>query len=120
MSCPASEEIDAAPPPLGCSTPQQDESNGGAAHAKPDAEVTKSESEADVEKQFDALTGKKRKYSAYLKYTEVKRWSTGKDSMLEPAQINHEIYTLIIRESHEEINAVEPRNESSGPTRASD
>ena len=33
-----------------------------------------------TEKQFDESTGKKCKYSAYLNYTEVKRWST-------PAQI---------------------------------
>ena len=57
MSCPASEEIDAAPPPPGCSTPPQDESNGGAAHAESDAERMETETEADVEKKFDESTG---------------------------------------------------------------
>ena len=57
MSCPASEEIDAAPPPPGCSTPPQDESNGGAAHAESDAERMETESEADGEKQVDKSTG---------------------------------------------------------------
>ena len=66
MSCPASEEIDAAPSPPGCTMPPQDESNGGAAHAEPDAEGTESESDADVAKQFDKSTGKKRKYNPYL------------------------------------------------------
>ena len=93
MSCPASEEIDAAPSPPRRTTPQQDESNGRAAHAKPDAEGMQTESDADGEKQFDESTGKKRKYNPYLTYTEVKRWTTGEDSILEPAQINHDIYT---------------------------
>ena len=53
------------------------------------------ESEADVEKQFDESTGKKRKYCPNLKYTEVKRWSTGADSVKEQAEINHTIYTLM-------------------------
>ena len=57
MSCPASEEIDAAPPPPGCSTPPQDESNGGAAHAESDAERMETESGPHVEKQFDESTG---------------------------------------------------------------
>ena len=57
MSCPASEEIDAAPSPPRCTTPSQDESNGGAAHAESDAEGMETESEADGEKQFDESTG---------------------------------------------------------------
>ena len=59
MSCPSSEEIEAAPPPPVCPTPQQDESNGGAAHAESNAERMETESEADVDKQFDKSTGKK-------------------------------------------------------------
>ena len=57
MSCPASEEIDAAPPPLVRPPPQQDASNGGAAHAESDAEIMETESEADGEKQFYESTG---------------------------------------------------------------
>ena len=64
-------------------------------NADSDAEGTEPESESDDEKEFDGSKGKKLKGSAYLKYTEIKRWSTGKDSILEPAQINHEIYTLM-------------------------
>ena len=59
MSCPETEEIEAAPPPPRCSTPPQDESNDGAAHAESNAEGTNAESDADVEKQFDESTGKK-------------------------------------------------------------
>ena len=57
MSFPASEEIDAAPSPPRCTTPPQDESNGGAAHAESDAGRMETESEADGEKQFDESTG---------------------------------------------------------------
>ena len=57
MSCPASEEIDAAPPSPVRPPPLQDESNGGAAHAESDAERMETESEADGEKQFDESTG---------------------------------------------------------------
>ena len=95
MSCPASEEIGAAPPPPVSPPPPQDESNGGAAHAESDAERMETESEADGKKQFDKSTGKKRKYSLYLVYTEVKRWTTGEDSMLDPAEIKREIYMLM-------------------------
>ncbi len=49
----------------------------------------------DVEKQFNESTGKKRKYNPYLQYTEVMRWETGSYSVLEPAQIDHAIYTLM-------------------------
>ena len=62
MSCPASEEINAAPPPPGFTTPTEEESNGGAAHAEPEAEGMETESEADGEKQFDKSTGKKHKF----------------------------------------------------------
>ena len=93
MSCPASEEIEAAPPPPVCPTPPQDESNGGAAHAESDAERMETASEADGEKQFDKSTGKKRKhtYGAFLEYREVGRWSTGPDSLLEKAEIDHQV-----------------------------
>ena len=57
MSCPEPEQIDAALPPPRCSTPPQDESNGGAAHAESDAGRMETESEADGEKQFDESTG---------------------------------------------------------------
>ena len=83
----ADEERDAPPPP-GFSMPTKVNGNDGACHAEPDAEGTESESNADVEKNFDESTRKTRKYYPYLKYTEVKRWSTGKDFMLELAEIH--------------------------------
>ena len=57
MSCPEPEQIAAALPPPRCTTPQQDESNGGAAHAESDAERMETESGPHVEKQFDESTG---------------------------------------------------------------
>ena len=48
-------------------------------------------SEADVEKQFDKSTGKRRKFAPFLVYREVGRWSTGEDSLLEKAEIDHQI-----------------------------
>ena len=90
-----SEEDDDAPLPPGFTTPTKANRNDGACHANPDAEGTESESDADVEKEFDESTGEKGKRCAYLYYTEVKRWFTGADSVLEPAQVNHEIYTLM-------------------------
>ena len=95
MTCQESEEDDDAPPEPAFSTPTKAIRNDGAGHAKSDAEGMQSKPDADVEKQFDESTGKKRKYHPFLQYTEVKRWSTGEDSVLEPAQINHEIYTLM-------------------------
>ena len=62
------EEDEAAPPEPCFSTPTKADCNDG---AEPDAEGTESESDANVEKQFDKLTGKTRKYSAYLNYTEL-------------------------------------------------
>ncbi len=50
---------------------------------------------AYVEKQFDESTGKKREYRPFLKYTEVMRWKTWPDFVLEPAQNDHAIYTLM-------------------------
>jgi hypothetical protein len=57
--------------------------NGGACNGDTDAEGAEAESDPDVEKEFDYLTSKKRKYNPYLKYTAVKRWSTRADSILE-------------------------------------
>jgi hypothetical protein len=51
------------------------------------------EDDADVEKQFDKSTGKKRNYTGYQKYTLVKEWATGEDAVLEDAEIEHEIYS---------------------------
>ena len=95
MPCQDHESEDAALPPSGFTTPTKANCNDGAGHCGSDAKETKSELDADVEEEFDELTCKKRKGSAYLKYTEIKRRSTRKDSMLEPAQISHEIYTLM-------------------------
>ena len=53
------------------------------------------ESDSDVEKQFDESTGKKREYHPFLEYREVKRWSTGDDSELEPPEIKRENYMLM-------------------------
>ena len=94
MTC-RSDEEDADPPQPGFTTPTKAYSNDWACHRGSDAEGTKSESDADVEKEFDESTGKTRKYSLYLNYTEVKRWYTGSDSILVPTQVNHEIYTLM-------------------------
>ena len=97
MSCPEPEQIDAAPPPPVRPPPTQDESNGGAAHAESDAEKMETESEGDGEKEFDKSTGKKRKhtYCAFREYREVGRWSTGPDSLLDPAEIDHQIKMLM-------------------------
>ena len=95
MSCPESEEGDAAPPPPGFSTPTKPIRNDGAAHAESNAERMETESDADVEKQFDESTGKKRTYHPYLVYTEIKRWATGEDSILDPAEIKREQYMLM-------------------------
>ncbi len=61
----ASEEEDNALSPPGFSTPTKVICNDGACHAEPDAEGTESESDADVEKQVDQSTGKKRNYTGY-------------------------------------------------------
>ena len=95
MSCQSDEEDDADPPPPGLSTPTKAIRNDGAGHGEPDAGGMQTESDADVEKQFDESTGNKRKYHPYLNHTEVKRWTTGEDATLEPGQINHEMYTLM-------------------------
>jgi hypothetical protein len=76
-------------------TPTKANCNEGACHADPVAEGTESESVPNVEKQFDESTSKNHKYNAFLTCTEVKRYSTSVDSILEPAQISYEIYTLM-------------------------
>ena len=57
MSCRSDEEDDAAPPPPGISTPTKAIRNDGTAHAESDAERMETESEDDVEKQFDESMG---------------------------------------------------------------
>ena len=94
MSCPEPEQIDAAPPPPGCTTPPQVESNGGAAHAESDAERMETASEGDVEKEFEESTGKmhkKRKFAPPHEYRLIEEWVLGPDSVMEPAEIDHEI-----------------------------
>ena len=95
MSCPEPEQIVAAPPPPGFSTPTKADRNDGAAHAESNAARMETESDADVEKQFDESTGKKRTYHPYLVYTEIKSWATGEDSILDPAEIKREQYMLM-------------------------
>ena len=56
MSCQSDEEDDAAPPPPGISTPTKAICNDGAAHAESDAARMETESDANVEKQFDKST----------------------------------------------------------------
>ena len=62
MSCRSDDEGDAALLPPGYSSPTKTIRNDGAAHAEPDAGGLETESEAEVEKQFDESTGKKCKY----------------------------------------------------------
>ena len=50
---------------------------------------------SDAEIEFNESTGETRKYSAYLNYNEVMLVPTSADFILEPAQVNHEIYTLM-------------------------
>ncbi len=52
-----SEEEDDAPPPPAFTMHRKASGNDGASHAEPDAEGTGDESDADVEKQFNELTG---------------------------------------------------------------
>ncbi len=58
-----SEEEDGALSPPAFTTPTKAFRNDGAGHAEPDAEGAESESDADVEYQFDESTGKKRIYN---------------------------------------------------------
>ena len=78
------EEEDDAPLPPAFTTPTKAISNDGACHAEPDAKGTEYGSEAYVEKQLEESTGKKREYHPFRQYTEIKRWKTGSDSILEP------------------------------------
>ena len=57
MSYRSDEEYDAAPPPPGISTPTKAIRNDGAAHAESDAKRMETESEDDVENQFNESTG---------------------------------------------------------------
>ncbi len=81
--------------PLPFTTPTKACRNDGACHAGSDAEGTEVESEPDVEKQSDESTGKKLEYHPFRQYNEIKLWKTGSDSVLKPAQIDHEIYALM-------------------------
>jgi hypothetical protein len=80
-----SEEEDDAPPPPGFSTPMKASCN-----AEQDAKGTEDESDANVEKEFDELTGKKRNYNGYHSYRVIKEWATGPHSLLKEAEIQHE------------------------------
>ena len=108
ISCRSDEEGDAAPPDPAFSTPTKVNRKAGAGHAESDAERMETDSEADVEKQLDKSTGRgksktkprkstgeKRPYAPFHQYREVGRWATGQDSVLEPAEIEHEICTLM-------------------------
>ena len=59
MSCPESEseEIDAALPPPGFTTPTKRIRNDGGGHGEPDAEGTDAESDSDVEKKIRRVDG---------------------------------------------------------------
>ncbi len=71
MSRRESEEDDAAPLPPILTTPTKVSRNGGAGHAGSDAEGTETEYDANVEKQIDKSTGKKRAYHPFLEYRKV-------------------------------------------------
>jgi hypothetical protein len=83
MSDQECEEEYHAPLPPGFSTQTKAICNDGAGHAKQEAEGTEDESHADVEKEFEESTGKKREYHPFNQYTKVKLWKTGADSELE-------------------------------------
>ena len=51
------------------------------------------ESDADVEKEFEKPTGKKRSYAGPLVYRVVKEWTTSPQAKLEDREIDHRIYT---------------------------
>ena len=86
-----SDETDAAPPPPGYSTPTKPIRNDGAGHAGPDAERMETESDADVEKEFDESTGKRRRSAGPIVYRFVKEWTTGPQAKLEEKEIEHQI-----------------------------
>ena len=66
MSSPESGQIVDAPPPAGFTTPTKPIRNDGAGHVNPDAERMETESDADVEKEFEKSTGKKRRNAGPL------------------------------------------------------
>ena len=88
-----SEENDAALPPPGFTTPTKAKCNDGARHGEPDAERMETESDPDVEKQFDVSTGKRRCYAGPHSYRFIKSWTIGPHAKLEDKVIEHEIYT---------------------------
>ena len=105
MPCRSDEEECNAPLDAAFSTPTKVNSNAGAGHAESDAERMVTDSEADVEKQFAKSTGRgksktkprksteeKRPYAPFSEYLEVRRWTTGQDSILEPKEIDCEIH----------------------------
>ena len=93
MSCRSNEEESNAPPDPSFSTPTKVIRNAGAAHAESDAErmVTEPDADASVEKQFDKSTGKKRKFAPFHEYSVVGQWATCPNSLLETAEIEHQI-----------------------------
>ena len=91
MSRRESEDDDAAPPPPILTTPTKVSRNDGAGHAGSDAEGTDNDSDADVEKQFDESTGKKRAYHPFLEYIEVMQWKAGSDNRLIPCWSPHKL-----------------------------
>ena len=93
MSCPEPEQIAAAPPPPGFSTPTKSNRSDGAGHVSPDAGRMETDSEADVEKELEKSTGKKRSYAGPIVYRVVKEWTTGPQAKLEDREIDHQIYT---------------------------
>ena len=93
MSCRSDEEDDAALPPPGFSTPTKPKGNDGAGHVSPDAGRMETDSDPDVEKQFEESTGKKRCYAGPLVYRVVKEWTTCPQAELEDREIEHQIYT---------------------------
>ena len=89
-----SEKEDAAHPEPGVTTPTKAKCNNGAGHAEPDAEEIEAESDANVEKEFDESTGKKRNYAGPHSYRVIKEWTTGTgpQARLEDAEIKHQNY----------------------------
>ena len=110
MPRPESEEIDAALPPPGFTTPTKAKCNDGANHADPDDERMETKSEADVEKQFGESTGKKRCYTGPLTYRFIKAWTIGLHAKLEDKVIDHEIYTEMKHFMHASCLKKTPRH----------
>ena len=85
-----SEENDAALPPPGFTTPMKAIHNDGASHGEPDAERMETESDPDVEKQFDVSTGERRCYAGPHSYRFIKAWTIGPHAKLEDKVFEHE------------------------------